>query len=1091
MNLLKLIFRNTWYYRKKHLAVFIGTVISTAILTGALIIGDSVKYSLGSLVDKRLGNIEFAMQTGDRFVSNELAQKLGEKLKVPATSLLMLDGIAIESNASKRINKTQIIGVNKDFWKLSGITLKELKSDDAIISSNLAERLNLKIGDDFLVRVEKAHFIPANAPFTKEDESSVAMRLSIKAIATNDQLGRFSLQNNQSAPYNVFISKEYLAEQMDLFGYSNVIVLANNMEKSLDESNIQNALKECWSLKDAGIDIRQAEKNRMFEIRTKRIFLEQSVIDNLAHLSGAKEDIISYLVNSLKANQKETPYSFASGISSLNHELKDDEVIINDWLAKDLNLKKGQKLEVSYYVIGPMRKLKEESRSFVVKKIIKTGNRFHTDLMPEFPGLSDANSCNEWETGIPIDLEKIRDKDEKYWDDHKGTPKIVLNYHIASKIWGNRFGNHTALRINTNGKKFEDFKKEVLASLKPEDLKLVFLPSRKIGESAVNNAVSFGELFLSLSFFVIVAGVLLTAMLYSLSLESRQSEFGILAACGFSRAKILRIQVSESILITILGGILGALLGICYNYGLMSGINSIWMDIVRTNELEIYLIPQTLITGALSGIFISFIVIFFINRKKLKNPIIGLIKNSSIFKPKQKRKKNIIPVLLIISILGLSAILFFSLSEKDTNAGNFMMAGSLFLLVSFLSLKLFLNRSKHQENDYLTLKRLSVRNIALNQGRSLTVIILLALGTFTIVITGANRKTFYGLENNAQSGSGGYLYWAESTLPILHDLNTKTDIADKAEYFKNNDVSFVQFHRLEGDDASCLNLNQVSQPKILGIDPNIFEQKKAFSFAKLDQGIEFSNAWLELEKTYGENIIPAYADQTVITWGLKMKVGDTLIYLSEAGKEIKMVLKGGLNASIFQGHLLIGDKHFTKYFPSISGSRTLLVDAPITEEKNVQLFFNENYLDYGIELQKATDRLAEFNSVTNTYLFIFMILGGLGVLIGTIGLGIILLRNISDRKKEIAVMQAIGYFSSRISKLIFIENFMLLITGIIIGLLGAFIGILPSLISKAFDMQLEFIFGILLLIILNGICWIYFTAKVQMKKIIIQELQKE
>jgi hypothetical protein len=185
----------------------LGTVISTAILTGALIIGDSVKFSLSSLVDKRLGKVSFSMETGDRFVSDKLAINLSESLNVKAASTLFLQGIAIEPNSSARVNNTQVLGVDQNFWNLSDVEAIDIGEDEAIINTDLSQRMGLKVGDEFLLRVKKLSFIPANAPFVKEEESSAAFRLKIIGIADNNKLGRFSLKNNQKSPSNVFLSK--------------------------------------------------------------------------------------------------------------------------------------------------------------------------------------------------------------------------------------------------------------------------------------------------------------------------------------------------------------------------------------------------------------------------------------------------------------------------------------------------------------------------------------------------------------------------------------------------------------------------------------------------------------------------------------------------------------------------------------------------------------------------------------------------------------------------------------------------------------------------------------------------------------------
>jgi len=139
----------------------------------------------------------------------------------------------------------------------------------------------------------------------------------------------------------------------------------------------------------------------------------------------------------------------------------------------------------------------------------------------------------------------------------------------------------------------------------------------------------------------------------------------------------------------------------------------------------------------------------------------------------------------------------------------------------------------------------------------------------------------------------------------------------------------------------------------------------------------------------------------------------------------------------------------------------------------------------------ASERLAQFNSVENTYLSVFMLLGGLGIIIGTIGLGIVLLLNIAERKQEIALYQALGFSHAYILKLLFSENLFILLVGIGIGLIAAFSGILPSFLSPAFQFPTTFLLVILFAILLNGLAWIYFPLKSSLKQSQLQPLRNE
>ena len=238
---------------------------------------------------------------------------------------------------------------------------------------------------------------------------------------------------------------------------------------------------------------------------------------------------------------------------------------------------------------------------------------------------------------------------------------------------------------------------------------------------------------------------------------------------------------------------------------------------------------------------------------------------------------------------------------------------------------------------------------------------------------------------------------------------------------------------------------------------------------------------MELTQKYGSGLIPAIADQTVIQWGLMKSIGDTIKYTNEFGNDLNLVLVGGLNPSIFQGNILIFDSTFISNFPGSGGSNIMLIDGPTGLSSEISNLLSNYLSDYGIEISSTTQRLRDFYSVTNTYLTIFMILGGLGVIIGTVGLGIIIIRNLLDRKKEIAVLFALGFTKTHIFKVIIIENIFLLGLGITIGILSAIVGILPSILSQSYHIPGSFLFVLITLVIISGLLWIVIPAGILLR----------
>ena len=97
----------------------------------------------------------------------------------------------------------------------------------------------------------------------------------------------------------------------------------------------------------------------------------------------------------------------------------------------------------------------------------------------------------------------------------------------------------------------------------------------------------------------------------------------------------------------------------------------------------------------------------------------------------------------------------------------------------------------------------------------------------------------------------------------------------------------------------------------------------------------------------------------------------------------------------------------------------MLIDVASSKTKQVSELLANYLKDYGIQISSTSEKLIQFNSISNTYLSVFMILGGLAIIIGTIGIGIIFYRNMLDRSKEIAMLMALGFTRKDIFNLVF------------------------------------------------------------------------
>jgi putative ABC transport system permease protein len=1086
MTRFRYILKTFTHYFKQNLLVALGVVVSTAVLTGALIIGDSVRYSLEQSTFSRLGETTHLVSVTERYFRQEMAAEIEAiNPEIKATSVLLLEGVAVADGGENRVNRVQVIGVDADFEDISNTSFfSELQDNEIAISQNLAERLQVKEGDNLLVRIKKASLIPMNAPFVSAEETSVSLRATIKKVVQKDELGRFNLKNSQTAPYNIFVSIERLNRIMEFEGKANQILISTNLETE----KVAETVKKCLTPADAGLQLKKIETTNETEISTERVFLEEKISVTLNKLPDA-ELILTYFVNAIEKkgegrgegkeaaivsmqsstinhNSSSIPYSFVSSLP--NTSLDKNEIILNRWAADDLNAKPGDKIILKYLEIGPLRQLIDKETEFIVKEVIPMDSKWSdATRAPHLPGLSDAGHCREWEAGVPINLDAIREKDEKYWDDYKGTPKAFVSKSAALKMWSNRFGNYTAVRFPTETFNEDKYNQLFAQEIEPADLGMTISPIREQGVQAAQNGTDFSGLFIGLSFFLLLAGIILTALLFRFNLESRSTQIGLFDALGFQQKQVRGFFLKEGFVVAMFGGILGLIVSVFYTSLVFKILNTLWFEIVRTDVLLIKIYPTTLISGLIISVLVSLIAIFISVKRFGKQRTADLQKQ--IISTEKSGRKLLLNGMMYTSLFIAFGIFIFQITgSEQMNPALFFVSGILLLTGLLLTFRISLFRVEAKKRESLNARGLAMLNLTRNKSRSLTVVTLFALGTFLVVSTGSNKLDLFANAQDKTSGTGGFLWFAETTIPVLFDMNSTEKRAEEGIL---EDFTAIQFSKVEGDDASCLNLNRISQPAILGVEPEMLNDR--FTFATKMKEIGETDLWLALNKQFEDGTIPAIADQTVIQWGLGMKVGDILLYQNEIGDTLRLKLIAGTTPSIFQGYVIISYENFLKNYPTHSGTSVFLVEGKPENQQAISDELQSVFRDYGWEMQSTATRLVEFYSVTNTYLSIFLALGALGLILGTIGLAVILARTLLERRREIALMQAVGFSTRPIFRIITGEYLLLLFAGVLIGFAAAVVATLPAFLSAGSDASFSTVALVTGLILLNGFLWIF------------------
>ena len=336
-------------------------------------------------------------------------------------------------------------------------------------------------------------------------------------------------------------------------------------------------------------------------------------------------------------------------------------------------------------------------------------------------------------------------------------------------------------------------------------------------------------------------------------------------------------------MIAVFGGMIGSILGVLYNHFVLYGLSTLWKGAVGTSALQLNIQLSTILIGVLSGIIVSILAMWLAIRKLHAIPVSQLQQSMGYLPHAKKGRIKISLVLTVLSFVGVLFILLMTDPGRGKEAaGAFFGAGSL-LLIGGLALTnaIFIRNDLPKSIAKISIPGLGFRNVSRKRGRSLATIGILACGIFMVVAVGANRHSPVHDAEQRDSGTGGFALYAETSIPFVGDLNSEKERRKLG--LKEGADSFVQLRLRDGEDASCLNLNRVQNPKILGVKPEKFSKRGAFSFVKTSEEVDTNNPWLILNQKFGNNTIPAIADQTVIVWGLGKSIGDTLIYRDERG----------------------------------------------------------------------------------------------------------------------------------------------------------------------------------------------------------------
>jgi putative ABC transport system permease protein len=1095
------------HFWRTNVAVVFGVATAVSVLAGSLLVGESVRESLARLALGRLGATAVTLESS-RFFREEIAAALAGAPGLHDGSaglapIIAVPGVVSHSESGRQASDVIVYGVDVRFFTLHGLSEPEgLEGRGAFVSEALGTELQARAGDALLVKLTPASEIPGSTLFGRRDEPGRRLRVSMRRVLGRAEQGEFSLRPRQGDVRALFLPLVALQRALGLEGRVNTLLASAAGGEGADaegadaEATFRRALAERVSLEDLGLRLRVLPARRELALESSSGLLDDAVVAAAREVARERDldsyPVFVYLANALKVNGREVPYSLVAAfddtglrrlpgsptIAPLADSGRPPGLILNEWAARDLGARAGDTVSLEFYRWLEEGRLTTETAAFTLSgEVPIEGLAADRDIVPPYPGITETLHLSDWDPPFPVDLKRIRPRDEKYWDDWRTTPKAFLRLDEAQRLWGHRLGRVTSLRLTLGeGADLEAEPAAIATGLRQtllageEGLRahgLVVSPVRDLALRAARGTTDFGEYFVYFSFFLVVAALLLAGLFFRLGIEQRLREVGLLRALGFTPGLLRRQFVGEGLGLAAFGGLLGMAGAAAYAAAIVWALRTVWVGAVGTRELTLTVTPGPLLLGAALGVVAAVLAIAWTLRGLVKRAPRALLSGSlEDWVPPRRTRLRVLPWLMLAmagALLGAATV------GGLAAAGAFFSAGGLLLVSALLFVRERLGARPAGASALHGLVGLGLRGATFRPGRSLLCIALVAAATFVIVSVGAFRREGGEDLRQRNSESGGFTLSATSLQPLHNDPATPEGrvVLGLPEGDALAGVAFSRFRMSAGEDASCLNLYRPSRPTVLGATAAFLREGRfAFQSSLGRTADERANPWLLLEREDLSGAVPVVVDANSLAYVFHRKLGDEMA-LGDSPVRVRFV--AALRPGLFQSELVASERAFQSAFPGEQGYRFFLLDVPKGREDAVTQVLESRLSDFGFDASPTVARLTAFHRVENTYIATFQTLGALGLLLGTVGLATVLVRNALERRQELALLRAVGYGRRHLRTMVLSENALLLGLGLFVGVTAALLAITPALLERGGGAPLLTLLALVITVSLTGL----------------------
>lgn len=1008
----RVVFRSAAFHWRSHVLLALSFAIVVGVLSGALIVGWSLQYTLQRTLTSRLG-ATVEVVTLQRPASAQLAARLG------VAQATQLRATVADENESKP-PVAAIVWAVDETARPPGWDVGELASDEVIINEAMARDLGVQRGQVLIARVDVSQTTPAGGLFGYRElkHTTRLHRLRIARVVAAGGWGDFSLAQTQIAPRNLFVSSKLLGTA------SGPNIILSSTAGSLTQSRLARAV----TLSDLRLRLRDVASGGKL-IQNEDIIFSDGQQRAIAQAAPEANAYGVYIAKTLRAGEKHVSY----GIIADSGSLAADEIIVNDWVAKDLNVKAGDAVALETLIAQDDGTYRSELYPLRVREIGRVGEGlFVPETMTEFAGLTSASRMDKWDAPFPVEISQVTKRDEDYWERHRATPKAIVSRELLAKMW--HASGYRGLAPVTGfmlPELTEQGESAIRTAIVAADPQWHAIDAREAAKRAGRGSADFSMLFVGMSAFLIVSAIVAAAGIARVAAQERLGDAGLTGAVGIPRRRWLGLMLAEYSMAIAPGVLAGLVGGVLYARGLLWMFYALSERVWDLPPLEIDARPGILVAMGVGVALMTLGLAVWQMRADLKRPVRELMASVRGSGGYKIARGSGVWLGLGIVVAAIMVMLVLSRLRVISPIAGFFTVATMTIVAAHLILRLVSN-AKASGPVPLNGWRLCMRLLQSEPRRAQLTLAMFMIGTFVLCAVALFRGAAADAGSMDRDGpAGGF------ALRVISPLTHRTSL-ETAQGQKSTGLALPAGTKVfslltsAGTEGGCLNLAVPGEMQLLGVPSSLVERGGFDVRTKSKVG----NPWTLLQDS-SQDPIAVFGDEETMQWIEHHQLGDVFT-MPVGGQTRQFRLAGLIRGGLFSGQLLMSADNFRRLLPD-SGYGMHLVETGGHDVSAVQTEIFK-LADAGMICEQTGVIIASVQSVQRLYMTLFLALGGLGLLLGSVGALVLMVRDANQRRGDLSLLSAIGLSDGQVARVLLLWHVIPVCGGLVAGLSAAVLG---------------------------------------------------